>query len=114
MTWALGYGVALATTLLAEVPLTWAYAVWRLDVPPRRALSAAVGVNLLSHPLLTVVLLASPATPTLIAAEVGVVAIEGWLFRQWWPREGLTPYAVALAANAGSLALGTALWGMPW
>lgn len=114
MTWVLGYGLALATTLLAEVPLTCAYAVWRLEVPPRRALSAAIGVNLLSHPLLTVLLLVSPTTRTLIAAEVGVVALEGWLFRQWWPRQGLTPYAVALAANAGSLALGTALWGMPW
>lgn len=121
---AVTYPVALATTLVVEVPV-WAlllHAVVR--APWRRALVVGVAVNLVSHPLFWFVL--TPALGALAsewlafaAAEAFVVLTEA-VMSWWWVRRspGPTPpggagfdlfVGISLAANLLSVAAGFVL-----
>ena len=108
-----GYALALALTLAIEVPLQ-AAVLRRLDnVAWRRAVGAAVLVNLVSHPLAFLVaypLLRDPLgdTTTLLLVEVALMFGEAWglwrLTRQ--PEAALIAAAVA---NSVSLTVGALL-----
>jgi hypothetical protein len=56
-----------------------------------------LGLNLLTHPLLYVVVLALGAS-TVVPSEVLVMVVEGGVLRAWFPRVG-SPWAWAVAAN---------------
>lgn len=126
------YAVALALTLVVEVPLLTAAAP--RDQRWGRAVGAALAVNLITHPVLTLTLsLTSAATAEVrpwlawMVAEAGVVLVEGFLLTRLWgtrrteqdasrPPRSLTlgSYGAALAANACSIAAGLLLLGRPW
>jgi hypothetical protein len=91
-----GYAAALALTLAVEVPLYWA-GLGRT----RRAAAAGVVANLVSHPLIFIVLPVSAAVGEPIAwaveALIALALVRG---------DPLRVAAVVLAANAASLVLG--------
>jgi hypothetical protein len=120
----LTYPVALAATLVVEVPV-WAMLLHVVvRVPWRRALLIGVGVNLVSHPLFWFVL--TPALGALTnewlafaAAEAIVVAAEA-VMSWWWIRRPRGPgppgsqsldlfLAISLAANLLSVGAGFVL-----
>lgn len=103
------YLLALASTLLVEVPVY----VLAVTVASRwRVAAVAVGINLLTHPLLWWVLSGSgPAPLTFAVAEAMVCLVEAALLvaglRVRWPVAG----AAAVAANAASVLVGVLVLG---
>jgi hypothetical protein len=111
----LGYPAALGLTLLVEVPAWSALTRVVTAVSWARAVSVALLVNVVSHPLLWFVLVPSleAATASTVAgvlvAEALVVAGEAVVARLVVGRDLGALMGVSLAANALSLALGSAL-----
>lgn len=111
-----GYAAALALTLAVEVP-GYAVLLRRLGVRTRTAVLAAVGVNLITHPLLWVGVRAyEHGTAGYVAAfvvgETAVCAAE-WLLLVGVLRGYRVPAgtlaAVSVAVNAASAAAGLLL-----
>jgi hypothetical protein len=102
------FAAALLLTLAIEVPLyVAALTALRLARPIRAAVLAAA-VNLLTHPVLWLLLAPEPALGTLVAAEVVVWAAEaGLLWLALRPRPAVPLVAVVSAgANAASILAG--------
>jgi hypothetical protein len=102
--------VAFALTVVVEAPLLVAFARLAGWSSWRRAVAAAVGVNVLTQPLLYAVSTRFTSPLQLVAAEVVVVVVEAAVLVWWWRvrgREGVTTLALAVvAANALSTAAG--------
>ena len=113
--------VALAVTIIVEVPVYLFVSRWTFATPGGRAdgngpeFRGYAGVNLVSHPLLWFGLVPLGvamlgATPGVLAAEALVVAGEGaalaFVLRDRAPVLGVV--AIAALANAASFSLGLA------
>ncbi len=106
----LPYPAALALTLAAEIPV-YAVALRRgWQVRWRPALWSALGVNLVTHPLLWWLLgpwTGRPAYPLiLVFAEVAVCAAEAALLAWWLRRRDPLLAVLAVLANAASVTAG--------
>ncbi len=93
--------------MFVEVPVY--VVVGRLlgSVSSGRALGAAVGVNLLTHPIMYAVTIPL-AWPARLGAEAIVVVVEALLLAWWWrqSRCAVWIWAAATAANALSTSVG--------
>ena len=102
--------VALALTIAVETPVLVAFALLAGWSSWGRAVAAAVGVNVLTQPLLYAVSTRFTSSLQLVAAELVVAAVEAALLTWWWRlrgREDVTTLALAaVAANALSTAAG--------
>lgn len=114
-----GYLPAFAVTLLVEVPVYLAALTLAAGVRWRRAVLMAIGVNVVTHPLLWWTLrplTASPAYPYLfLGAELTACLVEWALLVAWTRRPGRTPgdlavlAAASVTANAASVLAGLLL-----
>jgi hypothetical protein len=101
------YALALALTLVVEVPVyAGVLAVARL-APWHRAAVAAVVVNLVTHPLVWWLLTAYPGL--FVPAEVGAWLVETALLVAWLRRDAPLLALTALTANLASILAGLAL-----
>ena len=99
------YLAALALTVAVELPLYVVGLVALRLAGPVRAVLLAVGVNLLTHPVLWLVV-APTQTATVYLAEVGVCLVEAAVIRLVVRRDTLLAIALSLAANAASFGVG--------
>ena len=101
---------ALALTLAVEVPVLVAFARAAGWAGWRRAVVGAVGVNVVTHPVLYAVSTGLGSPWQLVGSEVVVAAVETAILMAWWrvrAREDAVTLALAVvAANAASTALG--------
>jgi presenilin-like A22 family membrane protease len=111
---ALNYGSALGWTLLIEVPIYVSGLQWRRRLNLKRALIAAVAINLASHLLAFLVVL--PILEFVVGRFVGVVVVEAAivffeaiLLWCYWRVECRFAVALSLIANCVSLLFGIAL-----
>ena len=106
------YLPALLLTLVVEVPalLLLARLFARVSVP--LALAGAVGVNLLTHPILYAASAGFSSWPQLLAAEALVALVEGLALAWVWrvPLRESWPLVGAFAVNALSALAGLALY----
>ena len=106
------YLPALLLTLVVEVPalLLLARLFARVSVP--LALAGAVGVNLLTHPILYAASAGFSSWPQLLAAEALVALVEGLALAWVWrvPLRESWPLVGAFAVNALSTLAGLALY----
>ena len=106
------YLPALLLTLVVEVPalLLLARLFARVSVP--LALAGAVGVNLLTHPILYAASAGFSSSPQLLAAEALVAFVEGLALAWVWrvPLRESWPLVGAFAVNALSTLAGLALY----
>ena len=106
------YLPALLLTLVVEVPalLLLARLFARVSVP--LALAGAVGVNLLTHPILYAASAGFSSSPQLLAAEALVALVEGLALAWVWrvPLRESWPLVGAFAINALSTLAGLALY----
>lgn len=97
-------------TIAVETPVLVGFARHAEWAAWGRAVAAAVGVNVLTQPLLHAVSTRFSSSAQLVAAEVVVVVVETALLTRWWRvrgREETTTLALAVvAANALSTAAG--------
>ncbi|WP_371481518.1 hypothetical protein [Kitasatospora sp. NBC_00315] len=106
------YLLALALTVLVEVPLYVGALVVAGRVRPLRAATAGVAVNCATHPLLWWFLRrythgsAAAYWTALAVAEAAVVAVEAVLLGLLTGRRGALPYAASFTANAASVLAG--------
>lgn len=102
--------VALALTLAVEVPLVVTLALLAEWTTFSRAAAGAVGVNVVTHPVLYAVSTGFGSPWQLVAAEAVVVIVETVLLVWWWRVGGredtVTLALTVIAANAASTALG--------
>lgn len=113
--------VAMAVTCLVEVPfllfgfraLGWLGSVTRPALSRRAAVLLAVGVNLLTHPILWLVLTPRTSTPSypvwLVLAELGVVLVEALIIRVVVRRDLGWAVLLSVGANAVSVLIGVLL-----
>ena len=101
---------ALALTLAVEVPVLVAFARAAGWAGWGRALVGAVGVNVVTHPVLYAVSTGFGSPWQFVGAEVAVAAVETVLLVAGWrvrAREDAVTVALAVvAANAASTAIG--------
>ena len=106
------YLPALLLTLVVEVPalLLLARLFARVSVP--LALAGAVGVNLLTHPILYAASAGFSSWPQLLAAEALVALVEGLALAWVWrvPLRESWPLVGAFAINALSTLVGLAVF----
>ena len=102
-------GLALLLTVAVEAPLWVAGLRATGSSAPLRGLAVAIGVNLLTHPLLWTVLAPAPALTSVLAAEGCVVLVEAAVVRLVTGRGPGVALLLALGANAASLACGLLL-----
>ena len=106
------YLPALLLTLVVEVPalLLLARLFVRVSVP--LALAGAVGVNLLTHPILYAASAGFSSWPQLLGAEALVALVEGLALAWVWrvPLRESWPLVGAFAVNALSTLAGLALY----
>ena len=106
------YLPALLLTLVVEVPalLLLARLFARVSVP--LALAGAVGVNLLTHPILYAASAGFSSWPQLLAAKALVALVEGLALAWVWrvPLRESWPLVGAFAVNALSTLAGLALY----
>ena len=106
------YLPALLLTLVVEVPalLLLARLFARVSVP--LALAGAVGVNLLTHPILYAASAGFSSWPQLLGAEALVAFVEGLALAWVWrvPLRESWPLVGAFAVNALSTLAGLALY----
>lgn len=103
------YAVALALTVAVEVPLYVSGLLALRLARPLRALVVAVGVNVLTHPVLWLALVGDATPGRVLAAEVCVCIVEGAVLRMVVGRDGGLTLLLAVGANAGSFAVGLAV-----
>jgi hypothetical protein len=102
----MSYGAALALTVAVDVPLYVAGLLALRLAAPARALLVALGVNLLTHPVLWLVL-ADGASPTgVLIAEACVCVVEALVIRAVVGRGAPLALLLAIGANAASFAVG--------
>lgn len=112
------YLAALGFTLVVEAPLYYILLTVVFEATPVRALSAAIGVNLISHPVGFLVL--APALATLTPWWGSLSIVEAWavlveasiIWRIWggiWYSLG-----ISFAANATSFALASLAFRWMW
>lgn len=102
------YAAALALTVAVEVPLYVGGLLALRLAGTLRALVVAVGVNLLTHPLLWLALVDGATPARVLAAEGCVCVVEGAVLRAFTGREGGLTLLLAVGANAASFAVGLA------
>ncbi len=104
------YLLALATTLLLEVPAV--LVGYRGVAPPGRTLAAALAANLATHGLLWTVWAALPGgyAARLVGAEAAVLLAEAAAYRLLLGGSGVRALAASAAANAPSTVAGLGLW----
>jgi hypothetical protein len=98
------YLLALALTLLVEVPVYVVVFRFAGILPGARGWAAAVGVNLVTHPVAWLLLSAHPGW--FWAVEGGVVLVEAGLLWAWVRRDPGLLALTALVANAASAGVG--------
>ena len=98
------YLLALALTLLVEVPVYVVVFRFAGILPGVRAWAAAIGVNLVTHPLVWLLLSAHPGW--LWPVESSVVLVEAGLLFAWVRRDPWLLGLTAFLANAASLGAG--------
>lgn len=103
------YAAALALTVAVEVPLYVGGLVALRLSGALRAFVVAVGVNLLTHPLLWLTLVDGASSVRVLAAEACVCIIEGAVLRAVVGRDGALTLLLATGANAASFAVGLAV-----
>lgn len=97
---------ALVVTVVVELPLYVAALVMLRLARPARAVLLAIGVNLLTHPVMWHVLAPSPTIDRVVAAELCVAVVEAaviWLFVR---RDAAMVFLVGLGVNAASFGVG--------
>lgn len=110
------YLEALALTLIVEVPIYCLLLTIFMGIRAREALTAAIVVNLVSHPLFTFVLvptldrLLQPVAAVFVG-EIVVCALEAGMISAGLRRDPFVAIATALIANGCSLAAGLVLFG---
>ena len=102
---------ALGITEAVEIPIYCTVFVAILGAGISRAIVASAGVNLLSYPLFTFLLVPTTqhlvaAGPALWIAEIAVWWCETGVLYTWLRRDLVTIIAVALLANACSFLVG--------
>lgn len=102
----MSYGEALALTLVVEVPLYVAGIVALRLARPRRALLAAVLVNLVTHPVLWLALSRDVTMTAVVLAELCVCLVEGVALRVLVRRDVGLAMLLAVGANAASFGVG--------
>jgi hypothetical protein len=104
------YLLALATTLLLEVPAV--LAGYRRVAPRGRTLAAALAANLATHGLLWSGWASLPGgyAARLGAAETAVLLVEAAAYRLLLGGSGVRALAVSAIANALSTLAGLGLW----
>ncbi len=126
--WWYGFPVAFALTCVIEVPAYLAAFTalgWSRGADPtprglgrRRAVALAMAVNLVTHPVLWALVLRWPGLVELVAAEGGVVIVEGLVIFAVMVRSGVEDtrngcliwsIITAVAVNALSVLVGAAL-----
>lgn len=108
------YPLALALTLLVEVPVYAAALTAAARAPARRTVIAAVLANCVTHPPLWWFLRqvhGGGYWPAFAAAESAVCLAEGLLLARLLRLRGAVPYAASVAANAASMMAGLLLQG---
>lgn len=105
----MSYGLALALTIAVELPLYVAALLALRLAGPVRALLLGVGVNLLTHPVLWLVLLDTDSRVRVLVAEVVVCVVEAAVIRVVVGRGAPLTLLVAVGANAASFAVGLAV-----
>lgn len=103
------YGAALALTIAVEAPLYVAGLLALRLAGPLRALLVAVGVNLVTHPLLWLALVQAATPARVLAAEAGVCLVEAAVIRVVVGRDTALALLLAVGANAASFAVGLAV-----
>jgi hypothetical protein len=100
----------LAITLGVEVPIYVVVLCFAQLLPGWRRLAAAVGVNLVTHPVVWLVLSARPAW--FPGAEAGACLVEAGLLWLLVRRDGPLLLATSVAANTASVLAGIVLNGL--
>jgi hypothetical protein len=100
------YLLALALTLLVEVPVYVVVFRFAGILPGVRGWAAAIAVNLVTHPLVWLVLSAHPGWFWVV--EGSVVLVEAGLLWAWVRRDPGLLALTALLANAASAGIGLA------
>ncbi|MFJ1586391.1 hypothetical protein ACIOC1_24105 [Streptomyces sp. NPDC088197] len=103
------YPLALALTLLVEVPCYVAAVTAASAVRPTRTALAAVMVNCVTHPPLWWFLRQTHGAaywPAFAVAESAVCLVEGLLLGRLLRLRGPLPYASSVAANCASVIAG--------
>ncbi len=105
------YALALAVTLLVEVPVYVMALRAGGAASGWRAFAAALGVNLVTHPLVWLVVSGAGSAywASFAAAEVLAWLIESAILLVWLRRDPVLIGLVALVANAGSCLTGLLL-----
>lgn len=103
------YAQALALTLAVEVPVYMVALRWAWLLSWRRALAMAVGVNLVTHPLVWLILTHHTGTAAFTVVEVGAWLVESALIFLLVRRDAALICLVALVANLASVLLGSYL-----
>jgi hypothetical protein len=109
--WAEGYPLALALTLLIEVPVYAAGLASLCRVHPLQGVAAGIAVNLVSHPIsfLIALPLLQPRLgywPALALIEALVWPAEALMLLAWLRRDLPTLLALSFVANGLSLGIG--------
>jgi hypothetical protein len=109
----LRYLTALALTLAIELPLYTVVLARGFRLPPGRAIVAALGVNLCSHPPLWWSLRPWAGSPAygalLLLGELAVCAVEALLLAWWLRRRDRLLLALSVAVNGASVLVGLML-----
>lgn len=103
-----------ALTIAVEVPVYWLLLTRFGGIRSGAALTTAIGINLISHPLFVLVLVRAantvlPATGAIVVAEGIVCVLEAGLIRWWLRVDGQLCVAAALLANGCSVLVGAAV-----
>lgn len=97
---------ALVVTIVVELPLYVLALVGLRLVRPARAVLLAIGLNLLTHPVLWHVLAPDPTIARVVLAEVCVVVVEAAVIRLFVRRDTVMSLVVSLGVNAASFGVG--------
>jgi hypothetical protein len=101
------YPLALALTLVVEVPVFVVVFQFAGLLPGWRAWTGAVGVNLVTHPVVWLLLSARPGW--FVPAELGAAAVEALLLWAWTRRDLALLALTAVVANTASVLAGVLL-----
>lgn len=110
----ISYATALSLTVLIEVSVALL-----LGYRQGRFVLAVILVNLVSHPLLSVLAYANgyfggvvDRPPLILVLEAGVVLLEGFLLTDTFELPARSLYGLSLAMNVASFLTGLALFGI--
>jgi hypothetical protein len=98
------YPLALALTLVVEVPVFVVVFRFAGLLPGWRGWAGAIGVNLVTHPVVWLVLSAHPGW--FVEAELGACVVEALLLWAWARRDLALLGLTAVSANTASVLAG--------